>query len=150
MTLRRCLVPLSLAFLGTLLVATPLARPVQDGSEHADSPLGAAMEGLQSAVRRLRKLIEQPDNRDACLEVVRGMQANALEAFGHPPDLPLGEDATPVAWRVGFQRQILALLDQLLVLELAVDEGRVDDAKAAYGELSRIKGEGHDLYQREE
>ena len=116
---------------------------------HEASPLEVAMEGLQSGQRRLRKLLETPESRDACLELVRAMQQSALAAFGNPPAPPEGEGLTPLAWEVGFRRQVLALLDQLLVLEQAVGEGRVEDAKASYGELSRLKNEGHDRYQRE-
>ena len=127
------------------LLAAPFATPVQD---EAETPLEVAMAQLQSGQRKLRKLVAQPDEGGAAQDVVRSMQAAAVEALGHPP--APHDDGSPIAWRIGFQRQLVALLDQLLVLELALAEGRVDDAKASYATLNEIKKAGHDRYQHEE
>lgn len=134
------------AALFSLTIATgwSTGRPASVDDEHA-SPLEAAMEELGSGQRKLRKLVADPSMKDPCLATVGGMQAAALAAFQNAPPPLEGAEATP--WRVDFQRTSLKLLDELLELELAVFEGRTEDAKASFAALGEIKSAAHDRFQ---
>ncbi|TDJ78026.1 MAG: hypothetical protein E2O39_01650 [Planctomycetota bacterium] len=132
------------------LVATAASPFIATAAAQDDeeTPLGEQMEELQSGLRRLRKLVTKPDEKEATLEILRAMQGHGIQAFAlgpEPPEtLPAAEHAE---WSVNFRRQILKVVDQLLVVELAVSEGRTEDAKSAYKELGQLKNAGHDTYQ---
>ena len=131
--------------LALLVGSATTLRAVQDEEL---TPLQEAMNGLQSGQRKLRKLLKDPIETAATVEVVHAMEANALTAFGLPPDAPatLSEAERP-GWRIGFQRQILKVADSLLVLELAVLQGEGEQARQAYKDLNAVKKAGHDIYQ---
>ena len=75
------------------------------------------------------------------------MQQSPLIAFSLCPD-PFEEvDAVGLAkWQTGFKKGQLAVCGTLVDLELALAEGRLEDAKELYGRLNDIKGNGHDKY----
>jgi len=143
---RSSLLLLLVACLFSLTLATEGAganpTPARDGE---DSPLESAMEGLQAGQRKLRKLVGDPEQKDACLATLGEMQAAAFSAFQHVPPALEGAEAT--SWRIGFQRTSLRLLDELLTLELAVFEDRTEDAEASYATLGEIKSAAHDRFQ---
>ena len=141
------------SFLGVQLQASSRAS---QGEDPAHSPLQDQMEGLQSSLRRLRAVLGADAERPAALEVLGTMQGHALAAYSlEPPDPTGAEDAAEspgdarAARRIAFRRSLLRLLDQLLVIELAVLEGRAADAQAGYEDLVRIKNESHESLQVE-
>lgn len=127
--------------------ASPFIAPAAAQDDEI-TPLGERMEELQSGLRRLRKMIAKPDDKEATLEILRSMEAHGLEAFALGPEPPATLAADKHAeWSVDFRRQVLKVVDQLLVVELAVSEGRTEDAKNAYKMLAQLKNAGHDKYQ---
>lgn len=135
---------------GTLLLsfAAGLAytRPVPQDDD--PTPLAEEMGGLQSGQRKLRKLIKNPEAKQETLEIIRGMEQNAITAINLAPAIPAGmEEAKQAAWTIGYKREMVKVLDALLVMELAVVEGRTDAAAAAYKGLGELKKSGHDTYQ---
>ena len=121
----------------------------EEADEHG--PLHEAMEELQSGMRKIRKMLSKPEEKEAAIELLRHMQANALVAFQNPPEpgSDVGPSRVGPGWRIGFKRQILKVIDELLAVEHAVAEGRSEDAKAGYATLASLKKEGHDDYQVE-
>lgn len=137
---RTLLIPLLVAGLaaGTALTSSP--------QDDEPTPLQEAMGGLQKGQRAMRRMVKDPvANEDALLGTISQMQGHALRAFSLPPDPPDGEDAR--AWRIGFQRSQLQVLDALLETELAVHGGDAQAAQAGYARLGEIKKAGHDKYQ---
>ncbi len=131
----------------------PIRSRVQDDDdddeEHEHSPLHEAMNQMQAAQRAMRKLSRDPvGNKEALLRAVGAIEEGALTAYRLPPPAPEGEN--PEAWRIGFRRQLLQLLDAALAAELAVHEGDAEALAAAYKAISGAKKEGHDRYQEDE
>jgi len=134
------------------LFAAPAVLPGQEPGATAEehSPLEEAMDGLKQGMRALRRGLGDQETATAGLDTIRAMQEHALAAMHHCP-APLTEvDAAGAAkWEINFKRMQLMVCDTLLELELAVVEGRLDDAKALYGKLNDLKGKGHDTYDPE-
>jgi len=128
----------------------PSATAAASVDEDEESPLALAMDELQAGQRRLRKLVSDPAQKDECVQVVRNMQRNAIDALSLAPAAPetLAGSAAD-AYRIGYKKKIVQLVDELLSLELAVIEGRTDDATGHYKALGAHKKEGHDTYQAE-
>lgn len=130
-------------------------EPGAERGEHAEhgeeGPLHDAMESLNRGMRSLRRSVGDPEKAAENLELLRGMQKSALEALPLCPEpfQPLS-DLEQRAWRIGYERKILAVADGLLQLELAIAEGRFDAAKEIYSHLGGLKKEGHDTYVPEE
>jgi len=143
--MRATIVLPALAF---LLLAWIAPTSMTDGDDHG--PLESAMEELQSGQRKLRKIISDPAQKDACLETLRSMQRAALTTIQNPIESSTATDEKAKAvWRIGFQIQATKLMVELLACELAVVEGRTDDAAKHYKELNAIKKAGHNAYQEE-
>jgi len=119
-----------------------------ENGEHSE--LETAMEGLKKGMRALRRGVDKPDKSAEMIEIVQAMQQASLAAFPLCPE-PLEEvDAAGLAkWQTGFKKGQLALCGTLVNLELALAEGRLEDAKELYGRLNDIKGNGHDKYDPE-
>jgi len=133
---------LALAGLGLVAVAAPAQETEEEG------PLHAAMEEMQSGLRSLRKLIGSAETTAQAVDLVRAMQGHALTAFGHPPAPPESNagDAAKL-WSVEFRQGIHGLLGELLSLEHLLVEGKLEEAKASYATLTKIKKEAHDRFQ---
>lgn len=136
------------AALLALALATGFALP-STTTQDEPTPLQEAMGTLQTGQRALRKLVQDPAaNRDALLGTLASMQGGALTAYGIPPAAPDGKsEAEQHAWRIGFQRRMIGLVDALLAMELATYEQDAEALSAGYGTLGDLKKAGHDLYQ---
>lgn len=119
--------------------------------EHGEhSELETAMGSLKNGMRALRRGVDKPEKSAEMIEIVQTMQLATLAAFQHCPE-PLEElDAVGLAkWQTGFKKGQLAVCGTLVSLELALAEGRLEDAKELYARLNEIKGNGHDKYDPE-
>ncbi|MDA0667805.1 MAG: cytochrome b562 [Planctomycetota bacterium] len=142
----------------TLLILTPftvsaMSQPTsiaQEPEEHEheeEGPLAEAMEQIKDNMRALRKTLSDPEKAAEGMKYAEGMRNSALEAMPYCPEAPAGlSELEQVKWRVDFQRKLLAVADGTLRLELALAEGKQEDAKEIYKTLGGIKKEGHDTY----
>ena len=127
------------------------AGSVAEDHEGKNLAMHDAMEELQASQRKLRRLLRDPANTDHSAALLRTMQQKAIVAFAYAPPVPDGMDPGAVpAYNVEFRRQILNLADELCVCELAVLEGRNEDADASFKTLVEIKNSAHERFQIEE
>jgi len=141
--------------LSAVTTTTASAQEPEGQHEHQDQgedgPLAEAMGELKDNMRALRKTLGSPEKAEDGMAYAAGMRKAALLAFPLCPDAPQGfSKAEQVKWRVDFQRKILSVCDGTLQLELALAEGRMEDAKTIYKSLSDIKKEGHETYDPDE
>lgn len=124
------------------------AGPHDETHEH--SPLEVAMDGLKRGMRALRGGVEDPAQKGPMIEIVQAMQAASLDAFHHcPPPLKETDAVGTARWTTDFKKAQLSLCTALIDLELALAEGRTEDAKRIYGQLNDHKQKGHDTYDPE-
>jgi len=125
------------------------ARQQEPHGEHAEDegPLHDAMETLDRGMKGMRRTITDPEKTAENMERLHGMQAAALTAVSLCPEPfnPLS-DTEKIVWRIGYERKMLTVIDGLLQIELALVEGRHDEAREIYSQLTGLKKEGHDTY----
>lgn len=143
----------ALALAGAALLLLPSAfAPDATAQEPAagqeeESPLAQRMEVMDKGMKALRRSVGDAAKTADNLTLVRGMKAAALESLPLCPEPFTPMDATQKeVWRIGFERRMLAVADGLLLLEQALIEGRLEDAKKQYEAMGKLKKEGHDSY----
>lgn len=126
------------------------AQELEHGETHDHSPLEVAMEGLKRGMRALRGGIEDPEQRGQMIEIVQAMQAASLDAYFHCPAPFEEKDAAATArWETDFKKAQLKLCGEFVELELALAEGRIEDASKIYRGLNDHKKQGHKVYDPE-
>ncbi|MHC4823689.1 MAG: hypothetical protein ACYTEP_06690 [Planctomycetota bacterium] len=162
MTMTRPATTLAMCTLGFLLLPFTLgaAQPLLSlqepdhghEEEHEDEgPLAEAMESIKDNMRALRKSLGDPARDGESVHHAQGMMKSALEALKYVPEAPEHmSGADVVQWRVDFQRKMLSVCDHLLQVELALAQGRHEDAKMLYRAIGDLKKEGHDTYDPDE
>lgn len=123
----------------------------RDGErKHEEGPAHEAMEGMQSGMRALRKLISDPEQKDACIEILHDMQKGAVSVLEFAPPPAEGiDEAMRLTWKTDFKRRILSLGLKMVDLEEALLKGETEGAQALYKELGALKKESHEKYAPE-
>lgn len=126
------------------LVAGP-----QNEKERQESVLATHMEEMNTALRRVRKMIKQPNDPAAILADVGLIQEHAVAAKGLVPEKiqELAHDQQPPAL-TDFRRQMIALLEALLRLEKQVLDGQYAPASDTCIDIMGIMEEGHKKFRK--
>ena len=134
-----------------LLAYLPTQEPHHHESEHEESPLEESMEALKDGFKSLRRTLGNPEAQAHHLKTLHSMQDATLESFPLCPDplSPLSEKET-LLWNLEYRRAMLQVCSELCELELAVIEGRQDDAQSLLRALGSIKKKGHRAYKEED
>jgi hypothetical protein len=122
-------------------------RSALQGDE--DSPLAQAMQAMQAAQKRLEGALEKKDLK-AALPLVVDMQRAALAAKVETPPTAaeIGNEKKKAEFVNGFRKQIIALEKSLRDLEVAVLDGKSDDAlRINETVIKPSKKEGHAKYK---
>jgi soluble cytochrome b562 len=137
------------SFLAPLLLALPIAAlaAAAIAPRAADDELAERMEVMNSAMRQLSKGIH-PETRTKSLERIDAFQRALLDAKRMtPPTAKDVEEAERAEFVAGFRAQLARVLAKSGELEIAVLEGRFDDANRIVAEdMKRLKDQGHEKY----
>jgi hypothetical protein len=146
--IRNTLLLLSLPFIATNTAAPSLRESVPVIRED-ETALQLAMQTLKVGQRSLKKQVSDVvANKDSLLATLDKMEAAVLVAIGEKVTAPEGLAGVDLAlFNVGYKRQMVKLLGNILELREATLLEDSDAAKAAYGELSGAKKAGHQTYQ---
>jgi phosphoenolpyruvate-protein kinase (PTS system EI component) len=117
--------------------------------EEQETKLEQAMQAMQSALKQLDKSLGKKD-LTAALPFVVEMQRAALAARVETP--PLAEDISDAKKKAefvaGFRKQLIALHKALCDLEIALIDGKADDATRLLDTtIKALKKEGHAKYK---
>ena len=111
---------------------------------------GSTLRAQNSAVDNDYLLAEaaDPEATVDAVEQLRAMEQAVLEGFAFSP-APFGElSAIELrTWDVRFRRSLLALADQFCAVELALLEGKHQEAQTLYRELGKLKKSGHGIFK---
>ena len=111
------------------------------------TPLQQAMGTIRGGQKALGRGHRNPvANKAALLRAATAIEEGALKAFSLAPPAPEGENVN--AWRIGYQRQMLQLLDAALECEAATYAGDAEALAAAYGRLGQAKKGGHNNFKQ--
>lgn len=119
----------------------------QSQEEHAESPLGQAMELMNAGMRKTQRALKGGDTA-AALEGLAEFQRNVIAAKAETPPkaatLPEGERA---GFTAAYRVMLLDALRASCDVEQALLEGRIDDARTAFAEKLRpMESAGHERF----
>ena len=124
--------------------ATP--APGQD----EDPAIVQHMKQVNRGLRRLRRQVADPAQKDSSLQLVRrmktGVQAAQKEEPLKTPDLPEAERGP---FLKAFGEKMDAVIETLTQLESALEHEKFDQAEELVKKLFALKKEGHDKFQKE-
>lgn len=122
--------------------------PWVDGDDHEE--LEEAMYGFKNHLKKLSRSLT-PEARDEALEHLTEMQRIAVESKGlAPSNLDEVPEDKRAAHRDDFRKEMLAMLDELVGIEVDVLDGRFEKAsERVRGPLLDIRNRSHDKFQHE-
>lgn len=130
------------------LLAAPLYFVRADGLE--EHPINEHMEEVNSAYKLLRRQARRKNFDDNSLEHVITMQQHTLKAMHMGfPRLEAASGEKKQQMLIGFRKKMAETLKHMLDLEIALLEGRADDAAELVNQLATDKNEGHEAYTDE-
>ncbi|MCA8942298.1 MAG: hypothetical protein KDB80_07025 [Planctomycetes bacterium] len=116
-----------------------------------DTPLGQHMKAINKGLRALRAQVKDPARAEEYHASVLELQSEALAAKALDPmklgELPAEEQG---AFRVAYRKRMQAMIDKMFELEIALLEGRAEDAQGAIKELNKMKSPAHKEFQSDE
>jgi hypothetical protein len=149
----------SLALAGLLSFNHPAANQERDGKPEPAPPtsqedeaetLHAVMEELAGGLDALGTLLdtEEPDFA-AAAELAASIRQTVHSSIELAPRLRGSDDALEqLNFRIGFQRRMVAMLDDVLELELALGTGNKETALAQIEALFAYERPGHQEFKR--
>jgi len=139
-------------FASFLLITTFLAGsiPGHAQDDQPKTPLAEQMSGISKDFRSLRKVVSDPAQKEAALQLVKDMEDRATKAKGFEPaktkDIP---PADKDQFLVDFRKQMDVLIADFQKLEAAVSAGNTADASSLLDKLQADKREGHKKFNAE-
>ncbi|MCY2958768.1 MAG: cytochrome b562 [Planctomycetota bacterium] len=144
------LAPLALSALAVpAFLSPPRVAPQAAVPEAKEGPLEEAMQALQAGVKGLDKALEKKEV-DKALGLVVGMQKAAHEAKLGTPEKAgeITDEKEKAKFLTGYRLKLIELERGLLDVEVALVEGKVDEAKKALeAKVKPVKKAGHDVYK---
>lgn len=120
-----------------------------EGHGHDEDPLHESMEILQQKMRGLRKMLKPttPEAKAEAIAACQEMEAAVMVSMGHVPKPGNKlEGSDLLKYEIDFKQRMVTVYGTLLDLQLALDAGDADKAKALYRTLGGQKKEGHEIY----
>lgn len=136
------------AVIGALAVAS--FGPAAQAQDDEETPLIKAMSDLNTEYKAVRRAARSGSYDEATVASVDKMQKAALTAKGFVPPMAAKVPADKRdAFNKGYRKVMAKLVMQLAQIEVALLEGRDEDATKGITELALIKKDGHDNYIEE-
>ncbi|MHC4377794.1 MAG: hypothetical protein ACYS26_14435 [Planctomycetota bacterium] len=128
----------------------PEAAPAQEQEAERAPTLHSVMENLADGIDALATGLEaeEPDLA-AAAELAAGIRSSVVQSIELAPRMRGTDDALEqLNFRIGFQRRMVAMLDDVLELELALGTGNKDTALAQLEALFAYERPGHQEFKR--
>lgn len=134
------------------LIVGPLSYVSLPAAEEGDEPpLHKYMEQVNEGYKLLRRSARKATYGEEELKAVGSMITNAAMAMHETP--PMAEKVTDADAKkkmvIGYKKVMAKLITDLMNLEIAMLEGKAEDAGKLIENLAVIKKEGHDNYVEE-
>lgn len=141
------------ALLASAVVTVAWTRPVQEkGPPPASAKEGGDLEDVMHGIdKNFEAVIAAIEKKDgpAALELMTKLEQGVLSArLLTPPKLRTVEEKDKPAFVAGYRKQMMTLLKAMADLEIALIDGKLDDAQKLTDEIDNIKKSGHDAYKK--
>jgi soluble cytochrome b562 len=137
-----------LALCLALLLPATLPAADQPKPELEETALDDAMSSMNSAFRKLRRQVADPQQNPESLALVAKLRAASVEASHALPTkisrLPAKDQATAKAAYAAKMKELIATVDALAA---ALQAGKNPEAAALLKELARQEAAGHDQFR---
>ena len=133
------------------ILLSPLCLLDLRAADEEEPPIVKYMETINTGYKLLRREARRKSFTDATIVKVVGMQKAAFAALHE--EFSMAKDAKPAERKkivVGYMKIQAALVTELMNLEIALLEGRKDDAAKMVDNLAAIKKKGHDGFVEDE
>jgi len=136
----------------SLLITTFLALSIsaRGQDDRPKTPLAEQMSGISKDFRSLRKVVNDPTQKDAALQLVKDMESRATKAKGFEPaktkDIPPADKDQFIA---DYKKQMDGFIADFQKLETEVSSGNTADASAMLDKLQSDKRAGHKKFNAE-
>jgi soluble cytochrome b562 len=141
-----------LSIVSVLSITTLLtfSGTIRADDDEPKTPLGEQMAGISKDFRSLRKVVSNPAQKDAALQLVKDMEARATKAQGLEPaktkTIPAANKDQFIA---AYKKQMDVLIGDFQKLEAAVTSGDTKGATALLDKLQADKRDGHKKFNAE-
>jgi len=144
--------PLTLTgLLGLALALTFVLPAATSRADEEEGPLHDAMETINTNFKLLRRQARRLDFDEQSIAWVVEMQAKAVEAMHLEPHKAEKLNGTEKQqFIIGYRKQMKLFIMELMDLEIALLEGRKEDASKHIDALATHKSDGHEKYTDEE
>lgn len=137
---------LALAAFASLQLTAPAESAVLD-----DTPLGEAMEEIETHMRTLRKSLKDPAQGATSLTAVVGLQhAVAKAKVEAPPMSETMEGAAKQEFVSAYRKAMIAFDRDLLTLEENLVDGDMEAAMTTYKAIRKREDSGHERFTADE
>ena len=138
--------------MGLALAVPSAAFSATESPENDQIPaIVSHMKALNSNLRRLRRQVRDPDNREASLELLVEIKKHAVAA---QKEEPLKTPDLPETDREAFLKAFRDLMDEVIETieqaEAALKDGRDDEAQGLVRKIYGFKSDGHKRFQKKE
>ena len=121
-----------------------VAIPAQAQDDQPKTPLAIEMGGISKDFRALRKIVNDPAQKDAALALAKDMEAHATKAKTfQPAKTKQIAPADQAQFVTDYKTAIDGLIADFQKLEQAISDGRTADAAALLDKLQQDKRSGH-------
>jgi hypothetical protein len=143
--------PLFPAALALLLLHAPAPFSLQEAQEGEETELAHHMEGIEDALKLLRKHLKDEAGRAPALEALGDMERLSLLCKGLVPsaarNLPESERS---AFVTAYRRTMVDFLQRQLELEAALLDGDADGARTAFERVREMEDSAHERFAPED
>ncbi len=142
---------LGLAAFATLQLSAPVDGAGFEGATPDETPLGEAMEEIETHIRTLRKSLKDPAQNEASLTAIVGLQHAVAKAKVEAPHMaePM-EGKAKVDFVLAYRKAMIAFDRDLLTLEENVIDGDLETAMATYKGIRAREDKGHERFTADE
>ncbi len=111
------------------------------------TPLGEQMSQMAKSFRELRRVINDPAQKEAAIKLVKDMEQDAEKAKTFEPEhmKEIAPDKRD-EFVAGYKKKIDELLGNFDKLEGAIRDGKTDEVKAVLDEIQIDKRKGHEEF----
>jgi soluble cytochrome b562 len=115
-----------------------------------DTELAKHMEEIQDNLKKLRKTVKDPAQNKDSLEVLSKIQAATVASKALPPKKAEGKpEAEKAKFIAAYRKDMVALLDHLGKIELALLDNDNAKAEELFKGLKKSEDDGHEKYSDE-
>ena len=136
----------------SLLIMTLLAAPLRGRAQEDEkkTPLAQQMSGIAKDFRALRKMINDPSQKDAAVKLVKDMEDRATKSKDlEPAKTKTIPPADKDQFLLDYRKQLDGLIADMQKLETAVSAGNSADASALMDTIQGDKRDGHKKFNAE-